>query len=1780
MAIINNLVMHINGENTVVYPNTLGEAVYMNILNRYTLPQALNDLRNNSVSRWEDISNKPFTTLKPSDFIVVDGQLRLAGSFTAEWDSIANKPAVFPTSWSRISGKPGSFPTTWEDIEGIPSYMPSKWENIYNKPSYYNTQWELIDNKPEYFNAEWFYVNNKPFNYVENKYFNIQDETLKFSDNNLIKVELLNEDLGKNTFLTENIYQGNNENSNNQSLLNVNIPYITYLNAGIYGDINKIGIQIGNSTYYYNKGIYSAAMTPEYTIMPNVVHPDYAINFFQNMSFESTSSAWSLNFAPATGSWRDSALTCFNIALINNCSYLFDRIERVGQTYYLSNIVNVVINNVAFPQAYNFKHFINYINPNGFNSNNTFNLIFEGDFRNIGRYFYEVINQGEFVRGVYFTNFKGNGNFARIVNITRNPNDPYYRSLDYYFDNVLFYFSGNEGYLFSNQFDDHHKQLHITNDSCADGYYYYDNNNAMVTKYRMLLGLFPVDNISFNNTSRYGMWSYLFSCITDIYYPWNVEGVNIRFDNCGWTTDHTSFRCFYSNERGYLNGARVWFNNMFIYNRYDNFISRYYSPRYGGYSNFTLMSSNVNIFINQAEPLMNFYYDSPALFYNVYCNHDVNFYIKGLIYTRPRSGGDENYYGFRVLSITNNSQINNVNYYFENINFGDLKPNVADIGNNINIYFNNCKMNNIQLGGNTENHHINRINVDGDGYELINNLVYFGNVDTTYLNMNTPLINGYVNIYRSSYYDNNSSTTTIYMPIESMSTGFSYGLFNYKLKSHKKYIYILGDTALDRQWQNVNNIAKNIFNLSAANIPEDFIKTTITNGFSIPNYNLFIYNQNYISNHTYLSVDSYPASNVPIENFNVTDIADTILYEGELVPNENIIFVSNEWSTKKYNSYFNKEDNALYLCIPDINTLFLPSSTGVQGFMVGTNYTYKNVYNQAKKLPKMSYSVSGDQTLTEGLNWEGATELVSLYGGCSNLISANLPSTAINIDSAFGGCPNFTTLPSIPASVLYMNYTFSGCSKLTGTPILPPNVIEANMTFGGCSNLTGTPVIAGDNTNLQNTFSGCVNLNGSVTIPKVKYMISPFYGTKIEELYLEGISPYSNSYGSNLYAGMDYLRRLAVVAPILSNSYGSDQAYKLNNLEYFKVLNNDIPNVVSYTAEYGLNYNCIKLVYPPVFNQVSVNSGYNGNYGPNMVISAGGGINGINNGSSVYTSVGNGAYVQNITVYGKGNYYYAYDSRTYGNFTAMTNLVLDGYSEKLSSASSQGIYLFAPQTLVFGVLPYKSVEDTNYSYFNVNGYVGSTSNLLVPTLLDDYNNFSMSAITGGYSGCSNLVYIVGPSGKYSRGQSYGMGFYSGVGGGCSNLKYIIAGTYAPIVNVYGSFGGCSNLTKFFGKVINVYNSFGGDSNLTLENYYMQQIEYSFNGACKGTVSTNQLMHNIRSSFSGSGVSEVNVIICTIYDSFGGSSNLVNVILNMQDWNSSSLSWENNANLYNSFIGCSKLKYVNISYTTASTSDHHFLGGNCFSGCPNLEYVDVSRVSLPNNASFNNQDSYGCNFPEAAKLHTLKMYDLPMSPSISFRFCANCQNLQNFEILADYNNTTQFAMAFENCYNLTTMNYFGARLNNVWACFRNCFNLTECYSGPNVRDMAFCYSGCRNIRTANIGPLVENLFGAFQGCVNLNKNIYINTPYINTNSGICQMLEGDSSNRYNIYVIGNSNTNASFYSLEGMVYSFLFTNNNNIDEHPNIHWEMDYANSCYYDTNSNIYVYYTLNQEDN
>ena len=126
-----------------------------------------------------------------------------------------------------------------------------------------------------------------------------------------------------------------------------------------------------------------------------------------------------------------------------------------------------------------------------------------------------------------------------------------------------------------------------------------------------------------------------------------------------------------------------------------------------------------------------------------------------------------------------------------------------------------------------------------------------------------------------------------------------------------------------------------------------------------------------------------------------------------------------------------------------------------------------------------------------------------VFNGMLNLtVAPTIPSSVIDMDSAFYGCPSLKEVPTIPSSVTSMNSTFRGCTGLIKAPIILAGVTSMDTTFKNCTSLKEVPTIPSSVTDMDSTFWNCTALTDVATIPSsVTSMDSTFWGcTSLKEV--------------------------------------------------------------------------------------------------------------------------------------------------------------------------------------------------------------------------------------------------------------------------------------------------------------------------------------------------------------------------------------------------------------------------------------------------------------------------------------------------------------------------------------------------------------------------------------------------------------------------------------------------------------------------------------------------------
>lgn len=190
---------------------------------------------------------------------------------------------------------------------------------------------------------------------------------------------------------------------------------------------------------------------------------------------------------------------------------------------------------------------------------------------------------------------------------------------------------------------------------------------------------------------------------------------------------------------------------------------------------------------------------------------------------------------------------------------------------------------------------------------------------------------------------------------------------------------------------------------------------------------------------------------------------------------------------------------------------------------------------------------------------------------------------------------------------------------------------------------------------------------------------------------------------------------------------------------------------------------------------------------------------------------------------------------------------------------------------------------------------------------------------------------------------------------------------------------------------------------------------------------------------------------------------------------------------------------------------------------------------------------------------------------------NCINLTGQPVVSPLIGTSAgqgVESAYYNCYKLTGQPII-PYLNGVGCSqmYLNCSNLSGTPTNMNGEGSgsysAYCtFYNCRNIEVSDysISYCINNLVNTFYNCPNVYGNMYIRynkaTAYSQVNLRTC-FYGRDNSKQLNIFVAAGKSVNAWLYSIGTPTNGTKLT------------WTQDTANSCYYNTVDNLYVYYTL-----
>lgn len=1795
MGIINNLIMQIDQTNVVVYPNTVGQAVYMNIDNGYTLPQALNDIRNNAVSEWINILNKPFTTLRPADFQVVDGQLRLNGSFSADWDNIRNKPSYYPSSWALISAKPETYPSYWGDISGKPSFYPSNWNIISDKPEIYNTDWEHVANAPDAFNTDWGNIQNKPFNYLNENHF-ILEYNKQLSINNLfIHVnESEYQDLKDHNRINSQypyvLYRNIEENANNG---------LPYYNGLVLKQVNNISMIIGGNydldrknkriRWWYNNYYSIIDMIADNTYLCQ--NSEETINNYVIF----TSSPYKLHFNKNCDYLFSSYYEYNNDGKINNANIYLDLVETAAYSgirpydYGDENITNF---DQVLPNLVNFYH--GWRSEYSYSSSNKW--IFGEKIQNIAGLFNQV-KEGDmnFIHGEGYSSFVG-FYFSNIFSYPPKQLGSYQYPLWHinYFQmtgnnykiniasgsyektsNYEFTFYGNLHRLVlgpvnmeSNRaypYFDYYLNNALNNSWCS--FIYYANENRQENN---LLNY--ISFISGNNDNNNGCFYPRFVLKTPYGLANNLE-VNVDFPN----------RSYFN--LSHLINYPIGYNNFII-----NTLRIYYNDMNNGIQHFYLELSNTKV---------NYLYDSYTRTYITPNNGTINIY--NLTIGVPSTGAWFFFNLFHNNSIFQTFSANNVNIQIAYVHglesaYYDGKYNTS--GAHLYSYCENV-------------HTIYIYNIiDRKHFAIL--CEGCNNLKNVTINLLTPTYNfvqyhcpkipnclNIQNIYTDFYqtaivggsFNQIFATSDFKAAVEfnvPLLTGNVNGLFNNQSLTYSKKVHIIANSDLDLvSQQNLDNF---IYMPNADN----FGFTTLSNGRYYENYNLYIYNdytpKTVASNFIGMDFNFYnPISTTAPSS--ITEVNDILLTRtsktsadidlGPYDINKNISLTQ---------AYYNTTDKNIYLYYNSSPMLLLE---GISGGVHFSTSLWKNVkkmsflYDSNLQYPAMLNSLMGTYNDISGYNLfngmfddmyslEEGINIEAFFSSKYN-VSFNAEQITFNAAYMYNNCTNLRILPSIR---LFRNcYTaFNNCRNLTGALTLP-KVTNTQYAFQNCVNITSISLklnssesrLSGSGFS-EYTFCNCHNLK--------KYQCEVQNGFK--QLY--------NDYAYGYYA-----------------------FYNCFNLEYVKISYpknfdyNQIFKIVCKNDSMGLQ-NSTYLVYE--FDSPSEcwvnNQGIN--LAPNMVVANEGNYTSLNHWETNYIEWRNYMYnsysrANNITIASAGNGtsgYYKYNNcsnlvmaacselplnRTdichiYYSFNFCNSLVY-GLPSHQMNAYSRGIYVGCSNLLVFD---YRNI----ISFKHFIKRMKETANI-------DYNEqmlkSSVRRISESYNACFNLPYA---DTHYANQVEYSFA-------NCYNLRYLIIRN--KVWNLYSCFNNCNNLYNIYWEKNGILQwmsqCFTNCTNLkevfipsTLINFH-----YSFTNCTNLKTIHFPIGFNPYTSsnnFNDLGYSFTNCVsieniynICTIKNdiqTFQNKPNLMRVTISPEC-----------IVLNNTFYNCPMLKYIGGDYNNMQA----MIG--TFRMCTNL----ITAVCGDNvvTMSYTYADCY--NLTTAACGNNV--ISMPQT-------YLNCNNLTH---AVCGNNVTAMVFTYQGCHNLTHA-VIGPKVVEAPFTYQYCYNLVD-YELPMDRNIYYCatYAECSSIsgevnfdggengapnitgyaifRNSNISSFkcnnVANIgYETYGSCPNL-TDVWLGNN-IKTHGGeyggagsynvrnftimdrACTSRVGDHSNtcRMNVYLVANSPANSSMYGSKGMSHFGGYTTP--AGEVTDF-WTLDSANSCYYNTECNLYVYYNI-----
>lgn len=1739
MAIVNNLVMQLDGQNIVVYPYTVGRAVYINESNGYNLIQALADLRNNAISEWSQILNKPFASIG-SDFKVVDGRLQLNGSLSMEWNDIQNKPQTFNTTWSKISGVPETFHSSWDDIDNKPSYYPSNWGNIYNKPDYYQAEWNHITNRPENFDTTWNDVKDKPNLYptnwemvenrpedfastwddVKNKPFETLDENTLMVDNGILSVlggnsfNFINQNVYNNLVTTDkNYYVVCNFNFNNTSDINIvdpNVFVLPYLS-----NINKF-MNIHTTTYNNFDGFelipgyvkYNA--TTQTLTSGNRFGQQQFIYFNSNIDYLMYNAQGGVDF---DGLYNTSRITSANYAFanmnikatrnnfsidkitlnVNNCIHMFENL------YYY--------NNFAF-------YFYNYSGLAGFNLTE--------------KYMFD---------GIHCNNADNYYTYLRFSWMPPSVSETRQTQLQFYLNNANGYwlnFSAETDSISGSVFSLNNCYFNGLNVAAQGGIFhtnFYLNNIRSVPLY-LSYSMNIIENISIIGENG----------IRALYTYGVRNNLNLNLNNIRFTDGSYVYLEFDTPQNLYLigkmNTSTINLNAMM-----GNYWTRI--------QNWYIGSCFENMKLNTVPIYMSL---------NGVVNYDSSLTLDGTFkHTVLQNGAVLSY-----MPLPQNINRINIPYAFYNTNYTGVSKIFRNVIDATYAYAGCINLTNVILPMQNKDEIYAKVkDLTGTwcGCPNLTNIIGGGDYDAT-----NQIIYAMNNLVTMNYAFLSSNLLAdvefnlfVFQPCNAVSI---FGSTPSSYTANKK-IHVLAGSDLDIKSLTEPYFISNNPSLNAENI------TILDNGRCFEEYHLYIYND--IDSPVYFFRNIYGTSMLETDP-TVWDQVSNTLINNVIFTNETFdntgsdIITLGPWDQAKDNkvtmAYFNSSSNIIYLTQNPQKTTKRPTYLNYlrDGSIYSLNVKevdYLNdiipfTFNAGKDyyLYQMFYNskVTNAINITKWLNTlnnQSSTDIdvnapiqcTDMYNNCFYLTNINeaLDNRINNTYAMFKNCVNLVNQFNSPVDFIFgCNHyeMFNNCKNLS-EPLITVGVgltpSDYSYMYVNCCNLKNG-YIGSDANRIYNTFYNCINM---------KNLIYNF-----------------NDINSWVYNQ--------------GTTYSEYTCYNCQNLENIKIIVNyeaSINAPIYWFNSYQVFYNCRFLVYQPfmplnyfcltnigicnncsnfVVMQIGNTCWWHNNTLKGMASQS---LNYIN-GSYDYTNVAN-----NIAVASVGNGYFW----TSDHFNGMKNLIIAAMPEYTTSgfASYGGgyeVYSWC-RNLLFGRLPHvENVGNLTINYNNCN-------NLLVTEISEDRLKYiiksfrndnsvrqglSPQSLYYGYHNCYNLVVARFPREfsnfyytfnncynlRYVQLGDFGDSRISYAFDNCYNLDTVLVGD--NMINIQGSFNHTYNLNNFIGAnhLLFMYGSFNNSGipkfDITLDRFdKLMAINWSFNNACNITeVNINhpnvQMLsglfwncHNIK-KVNIDMRNHINNINTTLVNQlFNDCSNLETVIIK-------GLTNMHSTQHSGSFGNCYNIRNIYLEGTPADSGVPcilpMFSGSIFYNGCLNLEYLEITESWLVNTGgnfsfygSYCNSDNLTINISNAVFTFNVNTEN-NNSSDIGYQFFG-CQSLK--QVIGNVNTTlpltnianmctmsqsrtsvllepigitetnyiTNMSGAYYNCQSLRNAVCY-SNINTMCFTYYNCFNLTTAVCGPNVQNMLYAYYNCFNLTTAACGPNVLDMTFAYDNCYNL------------------------------------------------------------------------------------------------